>query len=119
MDLIASLKSGADVRGIAPEAVLAFQVAASVFASFGFPCVLTSALDGKHMRTSLHYAGKALDLRSPSWYGATQETDEKVGKELREALGPQYDVVVEGYAARPDGTTPARHIHVEHDPKGV
>lgn len=64
--------------------------------------VITSGRDGVHSQTSLHYEGKALDLR-------TRDLDadevERYRWELASKLGADYDIVVEG-----------SHIHVEYDP---
>ena len=51
------------------------------------------------MNGSLHYQGKAFDLRT--WH-----VIEEVAKQLRTYLGKDYDVIVE-----------KDHIHVEYDPK--
>lgn len=63
--------------------------------------VVTSAIDSTHKPGSLHYSGKAIDIRSrnvPDVFGMADE--------LRHELGDDYDVVVE-----PD------HIHIEYDPQ--
>mgnify|MGYP001253994282 FL=1 len=116
----AMIKPGADLREITARMAFAFTVAFAIYRDFGFPCVVTSGGDGTHMRESKHYAGDAIDLRSPSYYthgDGDPVLGRKVGRALREALGPQFDVVVEGYEPRPNGQVPPRHIHVEFDPK--
>ena len=68
------------------------------------PCVITSASDGKHGPNSLHYKGKALDLRTKN---LRPEQVHPVYVALNEALSPGgFDVVLE-----------TDHIHVEFDPK--
>ena len=70
----------------------------------GRDCIITSARDGKHSTNSLHYVGKALDMRTRD---LTDAQIQALAGELREWLGPDFDVVVE-----------RTHIHVEYDPKG-
>jgi hypothetical protein len=94
------LKPGVRAAGIRPEIVLALQVAEGVWAAQGQALVVTSLTEGRHSRTSLHYAGAAADLRI--W-----DLDaERARRELAEALGEDYDVVLE-----------RDHIHCEFQPK--
>ena len=74
----------------------------AVLKKFGSELVLTSVCDGKHMEDSLHYQGCAFDVRT--WWIAGREL--QVVRELKEALGPDYDVVLE-----------KDHIHIEYDVK--
>jgi hypothetical protein len=82
-------------------------VAAQVYEGRWVPFVVTSVKDSKNMATSLHYVGKAFDCRLPSRYTGSPDTDKGVHADLKEALGPQFDVILE-----------SDHIHIEHDPKG-
>lgn len=61
----------------------------------------TSIVDGQHSKTSLHYAGLACDLRT--WFLDNHVSFRNM---LAEALGPDYDVILE-----------PTHIHVEFQPK--
>ena len=70
-----------------------------VYAKFHTELVITSGKDGIHGTESLHYEGKAVDLR-------TWSVLETLVKQLKARLGPKYDVVLE-----------KDHIHVELDPK--
>lgn len=98
------IKPGVDLRGLAPQLVLAYVVALDVYREkVGLPCVITSASDGKHGPNSLHYSGKALDLRTNS---LRPDQIHPVYLALKTALGEQFDVVLE-----------SDHIHVEFDPK--
>lgn len=106
MSLRTALKLGVDIRGIAPECVLGILVAAQVYEERGVPFVVTSVKDSKHMAKSLHYQGKAFDCRLPSRYTRAQETDRLIHADLKEALGPQWDVILE-----------SDHLHLEFDPK--
>lgn len=96
------LKPGVDIRGIKPELVLAMILCEPIVYKHA-EFVVTACLDGKHMQGSKHYEGLAMDIRTRDMHptvirGCVQE--------LREALGHQFDVVLEG-----------DHIHVEYDPK--
>ncbi|MBI1353277.1 MAG: hypothetical protein GC160_02945 [Acidobacteria bacterium] len=100
------IKSGASVRGLRPEIVLALLAAASVWRELGAadPPTVTAGVDGRHSRGSLHYAGAAVDLRLPRNVEAAQ-----AALSLEAALGGvggEYDVVLE-----------SDHIHVEFQPK--
>jgi hypothetical protein len=69
----------------------------------GKEIVITSGLDGKHSRKSLHYSGNAFDIRT--FIYTTSEVN-KLIPALKLVLGSDYDVVYEG-----------NHIHIEYDPK--
>lgn len=64
--------------------------------------VITSLNDGKHMNGSKHYVGQAMDLRI--W--GLEDKLEVVKEELKQVLGRDFDVVLEG-----------DHFHIEYDPK--
>lgn len=101
-----SLKKGVTVNGVQPEILVAMNVVAGVYESLGYRLVVTSLTDGKEWRNpkSLHLAGLAFDCRV--WDFPTPESREELGRMIREALGPEYDVVVKD-----------DHIHVEFDVK--
>lgn len=107
------VKEGVKLEGITPEALFGVQVVASVFQShpeFG-DLVITSVLDGTHMVNSLHYSGDAFDFRTRH---LSMPEEARLAVLCRDALGPNYDVVVE---PTPENPTVARHIHVEFQPK--
>lgn len=98
------IKAGVDLRGLSPQMAVAYAIALHVYnENVGLPCVITSGSDGKHGPNSLHYKGKALDLRTNS---LRPDQVHPVFLALKEALGEQFDVVLE-----------ADHIHCEFDPK--
>lgn len=97
------IKAGVDVEGLTVEALIILLVAEPLWRKYGEELVLTAGLDGEHMTNSLHYVGKAVDLRTKYFNVATQKV---VARELRKRLGSQYDVVFH-----------KTHIHVEFDPK--
>jgi hypothetical protein len=98
-----SIKAGVDLRGLAPQMAVAYTIAQRVYSEqAGVACVITSASDGKHGPNSLHYQGKALDLRTRT---LRPEQVHPVFMALKDALHPGgFDVVLE-----------TDHIHVEFD----
>lgn len=64
---------------------------------------ITSVLDGKHKDGSKHYDGQAFDIRT--FIYTVTELNELMAA-LKEALGPDFDVVLEN-----------DHIHIEYDLK--
>ena len=72
--------------------------------------VVTSALDGVHGRRSLHYVGRAVDIRANTM---SPEMGERFANTIRSSLARDFDVVWEHDPKDPMN----RHIHVEHDPK--
>jgi len=68
--------------------------------------VITSGVDGTHMRASKHYDGLALDIRSKGMF-------DKKGtlQRLKTVLGSDFDVILEAEGKDNE------HIHVEFDPK--
>ena len=100
------IKLGVDLRGLTPQMAVAHTIACWVyFKCIGKPyaCVITSGSDGTHGPNSRHDKGNALDLRTNT---ILPEQLPQVVKDLKWALGAQFDVVLE-----------SDHIHVEFDPK--
>lgn len=105
------LKEGASIENVSWRMWYAALVAEPIWKKRGAELVITSGRDGRHGPGTLHYCvegkytdgiGRALDLRTFNLMGAEAEA----AKELKAALGPDYDVVLE-----------KDHIHVEYDPK--
>lgn len=96
------LKPGVRVVGVRQEIVLAITIAHSVFAAHGYTCTVTSIVDGQHSAKSLHYPGCAFDARTRHLADGLAET---IANELSEALGVDYDVVLE-----------PTHLHIEFQP---
>ena len=69
---------------------------------------ITSGIDGKHMEGSLHGKGLALDF---STHHLPLGEKDRVVTELRQALGPDYDILLELLGE------PNEHLHVEYQPK--
>lgn len=96
-------------RKLLPEIYNIFPIIDMVFSNHGVECIITSANDKTHMLGSLHYKDRAIDLRS---HDIPNGSEEVVVNEIREAVGFDYDVILE------DRDTPNEHIHIEFDPKG-
>jgi len=95
--------STVEVAGIRPEMIIALMIAKEVYDDEGEELIITSALDGKHSETSLHYSGCALDIRTRYF---SKEQAERVRKEIAANLGIDYDVILEN-----------DHMHIEFQPK--
>ena len=94
------IKAGVDISRLRrPIRRILRPVASIVWGIENQELVITSAYEGNHSESSLHYCNEAVDIRS--W-----EKAGKVRDEIKRKLGRDYDVVVE-----PD------HIHIEYDPK--
>lgn len=109
------LKPGVRLAQIVSQIVLGAQIVESVYQRHGYELRITSCNDGtEHKSGSLHYAGKAFDC-------GTKELDPAKIRpadltiEIRQALGPEFDVVLENEDDR--GPSGNEHIHVEWDPK--
>lgn len=74
---------------------------------------ITSGLEGEHMPGSLHYVGRAIDVRRADRVvlpdGNVRFPDAELARRQRDIiaarLGPDFDVVLE-----------ATHVHIEYDP---
>lgn len=64
---------------------------------------LTSGTEGKHSPGSLHYVGLAIDI---GLLNIPQNTRIIIRDSARDALGLEYDVVLE-----------SDHLHIEYQPK--
>lgn len=64
---------------------------------------ITSGSDGAHSKRSLHYALRALDIRTRNF--PSQIAIDELLVVLREEFGSEYDIVLE-----------PTHVHVEWDP---
>ena len=97
------LKEGVDPGPKALEILI--QVVHDCYARLGYDCVITSLYDGTHMTGSLHYQGRAADFRTRH---VAKEHLADLLQEIRNNLGPLFDVVLE-----------KDHAHVEFDPKNA
>lgn len=103
-----SFKLGVKIFGIREETVVALVTIESVFRDEELDCIVTSVSEkAVHSRTSLHFAGFAIDLRTIAFEHMTQTQAEWITARLKEALTDEFDVILE-----------KDHIHVEFQPKG-
>lgn len=105
--------SDVKVFGLCPEMIFAYIIAYEVYRELGNEenCVLTSARDGTHKRSSDHYMGNAIDLRVWGFKEITLDvtpecnaTGEGAADLIRERLTDEYEVFFEG-----------NHIHIGFD----
>jgi hypothetical protein len=96
-------KPGINLVGLRSEMVLSAIVVADVYAELGADCIITSALDGAHSQTSLHYAGQALDFRTRTLTDAQKDV---LAASVKLRLGADFDVILED-----------DHLHVELQPR--
>lgn len=99
---------GARVLGLRPEVVLALICINDQYRAVGADCIIRYGIDGEHSRGSEHYTGLAVDLRI---HNVPQEKRADLVARIRDALGPDYDVLWEAVG------TSNEHLHVEFDPK--
>ncbi len=95
-------KQGA-VGDLLPKAQKALRKVHRVFSVLKEDVFVTSMRDSTHSAGSFHHIGNAFDIR----YMAYHHNRDKLVDSLKEALGPDYDVIGE-----------SNHIHIEYDPKG-
>lgn len=99
------LEGNVRLTGLRPEMLVGLTAVASCFAELELDCIVTSALDGRHMNKSLHYAGQALDFRTRH---VAPDDLPKLTNDVVRALGSaEFDVVGE-----------RDHLHVEFQPEG-
>ena len=96
---------GASIAGARPEVAIAMTITMLLFYSMGLIWKLSSCVEGRHGRNSLHFVGLAFDISTndidPSIHDSITST-------LRTALGDEFDVVYEGHK---------NHWHIEFQPE--
>lgn len=97
-----AVKKGVVLHGLDAKMHAAIHKAGRIWMRHGKMLVVTSGLDGRHKKGSLHYAGLAVDLRSRYFVPSIRK---KVTRELQRSLGGEFQVIREKH-----------HIHVEYDP---
>ena len=93
------IKNGVNILGLAPQMVIALNVAESIYRETDHEVVITSAIDGEHMAHSHHFKGCAVDI-------GLHPIAEIAVRKIGESLGQQFQVILE-----------KDHIHIEFDPK--
>lgn len=94
------IKAGVDISRLERRTRNGLKITATVLKEFEKDLVVTSTYEGNHGPGSLHYANQAFDIRRPG------KDTISFSLELMDALGSDFDVVVED-----------DHIHIEYDPK--
>jgi len=96
------------LQSLCPQIVLALIIVDQIMKQAGQEALITSINDAKHGKSSLHYSGAAVDLRS-KWF----THPEQVIALCKEALGnsPDYDMIYEGKGKIYE------HFHLEYQPK--
>jgi hypothetical protein len=96
-----------------PELLEGLAVAARIFGRHGLPCVVTSFNDSDHRTNSLHFEGRAMDLRSKHAPEAERETIlSHLRSDIDSAFGSgRWDILLESRG------TDNEHYHLEIDPK--
>lgn len=90
-------------EGVQPHLIRLVVAVANAGDTLGYDLTITAGIDGEHAPKSLHYALRAIDVRTRN---LTQVQVDKLMIELKVKLGPDYDVVLED-----------DHLHLEFDPK--
>ncbi len=104
-----SFKEGVKLHGLTPQAVLGILVVMDVFRSYNRSPTITSVAEGEHSPKSLHYLGRAFDVRLPATDGPPIDAEEEecLFRDCRGSLDGDWDAVRE-----------KTHWHFEWDPKG-
>jgi len=95
------IKLGVSIQRLKRPMRRALKIIDTVYRDFGEEAVLTSADEGDHSPSSLHYANLACDFRLIR----DMVSRESLLVKLKIKLGVDYDVVAE-----------KNHLHIEHDP---
>ena len=96
------MKRGVVLVSSEPYIFEIMQAARVAYATHGKDVTITSGIDGTHSRTSLHYRGRAIDLRTRN---LTDNQRVEIMGDLKAILGDDFDVCFEG-----------DHFHCEFDP---
>lgn len=95
------IKNGVSLKLLCGMMCVAIICADDYCKSIGIDLVITSGNDGVHMTNSLHYVGKAIDIRTNTM---TNEQMTTCISYLRERLDYCFDIILE-----------SDHIHIEYD----
>lgn len=92
-----------------PQLIIALMIASDVWQRAGYEMTVTACKDGVHKPSSLHYVGKAADIRTKDLPDHTT----KVGliSRVKQRLTADFDLVFE-YEGEAN-----EHLHIEYDPK--
>ncbi|AYQ58123.1 hypothetical protein [Microviridae sp.] len=99
------IKESVKIEGISAELVLIIGICEKIYHKINpkYEITITSVTDGKHSRNSLHYVGKALDIRT---YDMNKDEKNMFITEVKTVLYNWVDIIDEG-----------DHIHIEYNKK--
>lgn len=97
------LKNGVKISGIDTELLFVIFIADGIYSRNKQLMTITSVLDGRHSPNSLHYEGRAFDIRT---HDKTADVNKYLYEQLKRELDFICDIVME-----------KDHIHVEYQPK--
>lgn len=109
------MKAGVIIDGLHPIMFAAWVEVVSCFAHFDKPCIVTSGLDGKHSKNSLHYEGLALDFRTRHLTPTERAQIRGMIKRKLDTLAEEYNATSPNAPVRFDVVLERTHIHVEAD----
>lgn len=92
-----------DLAPMCAQMNTALNVLNEILSGYSKDCTITCGAEGKHSRTSLHAAGRALDIRSRDLAPLQQQ---QVKRAFNGALNNDFDIVIE-----------KDHFHIEYQPK--
>jgi len=109
MSVESQIKTGVDLRVLAPQWAIAYPIIRDSFQNRGYSCVVTSGNDSHADKPkSLHPSGRALDFRTRH---IPMIDKVPIVNDIKKALGEQWDVVLESVGQDRE------HLHAEFDPK--
>jgi hypothetical protein len=108
-------KADVVLDGLEPIMFAAWVEVVDCFATLGKPCIVTSALDGKHSTFSLHYEGLALDFRTRHLTPLERTQLRGMMKRKLDDLARDYNATNPERRARFDVVLEQTHLHAECD----
>lgn len=108
--MLITFKPGTLVAKLDHELLFGLYMFAEIAEPFVAELVVTSANDGKHKPGSLHYEGKAIDLRSKTF---KSEQKKRALAAFQADHDNGFDLILE------DEGQPNEHWHLEYDPDNL